>query len=298
MEAAKLLSANDIYLIITGIAMGTLSRLITLKVDFRQIPTYPSAYFNNIVLGIIASALGAIAIPAILTQDFTAVTFLTLAVQQFRESRTTEQESLSKLENSSYTQRGNAYIDGISKTFESRSYLCLVTALSTVLTMKIVNSPRLPYSVASGVIVGGIVIAACYFFTKGQNIGSICTIQLGKIEVRGSDLYVDNMFVSNYVGSDKARETILNEGIAAVLTPKQPSNRVTLENAGQEQAVLYEAIRALGVKRYKFMKRDFPTGRVIIAFVPIERDPNVLLKAIKNTPVLENSRKVNKIMEN
>lgn len=298
MDASKLLSVNDIYLIITGIAMGTFARLITLKVDFRQIPTYPSAYFNNIVLGLIASALGAIAVPAILSQDFTAVTFLTLAVQQFRESRTTEQESMGKLEGSSYVQRGNAYIDGVSKTFESRSYLCLVTALSTVLAMKIANLPQRLYSELTGVVAGGIVMALCYFFTKGQTIGNVCTVQLGKIEVRESELYVDNMFVSNYVGADRARTMILNEGIAAVLTPKNPADRVTLENLGQRQAVLYEAIRALGVKRYKFMKRDFPTGRVIIVFVPIMRDPNVLLQAIKSTPILENSRKANKVMKN
>lgn len=298
MDASKLLSVNDIYLIITGIAMGTLARLITLKVDFRQIPTYPSAYFNNIVLGLIASALGAIAVPAILSQDFTAVTFLTLAVQQFRESRTTEQESMGKLEGSSYVQRGNAYIDGVSKTFESRSYLCLVTALATVLSMKIANLPQRFYSELTGVVTGGIVLTLCYFFTKGQTIGNVCIVQLGKIEVRESELYVDDMFVTNYVGADRARTMILNEGIAAVLTPKNPTDRVTLENLGQRQAVLYEAIRALGVKRYKFMKRDFPTGRVIIAFVPIIRDPNVLLQAIKSTPILENSRKANKIMKN
>lgn len=62
LETAKVLSAADITLIVTGIIMGTTARIITSKVDLRQVPTYPSAYFNNIVLGLIASALGAIAI--------------------------------------------------------------------------------------------------------------------------------------------------------------------------------------------------------------------------------------------
>ncbi len=129
METAKSLSVNDIYVIVTGIIMGTTARLITLKIDFRQIPSYPSAYFNNIILGLIASALGSIAIPALLAKDYTAVTFLTLVVTQFREVKKAERESLGKLEYTEYVQRGEAYIDGIAKTFESRNYISLITAL-------------------------------------------------------------------------------------------------------------------------------------------------------------------------
>lgn len=50
-------------------------------------------------------------------------------------------------------------------------------------------------------------------------------------------------------------------------------SRVTLENYGQRQAILFEAIRTLGVKRYKFMRRNFSTGKVVIAFIPIVNDP-------------------------
>ncbi len=106
METVKSLNINDVYIIATGVIIGTLARIYTLKIDLRQIPTYPSAYFNNIILGFIASALGAIAIPAILAKDFVAVTFLTVAVQQFREVRTAERESLGKLEHTEYVKRG------------------------------------------------------------------------------------------------------------------------------------------------------------------------------------------------
>ncbi|BAL01064.1 hypothetical protein OBV_38650 [Oscillibacter valericigenes Sjm18-20] len=79
LETAKMLRTADITMIVTGVVMGTAARIITLKVDFRQVPTYPSAYFNNVVLGLIASALGAIAIPAILAKNYASVTFLTVA---------------------------------------------------------------------------------------------------------------------------------------------------------------------------------------------------------------------------
>ncbi len=297
MEAARTLSATDIYLIVTGIAMGTVARLITLKVDFRQIPSYPSAYFNNIVLGLIASALGAIAIPAILARDFVAVTFLTVAAQQFREVRTAERESLGKLEHTEYVQRGEAYIDGIAKTFESRNYISLTTALLSVLAMKIANRPEMTINITSGIVAGLLVIFFCYRFTKGKIIGNICSVRTGKIDVRGSELYVDDMYVTSFLGTDRSRDLFGREGIAVVLEPREPIHRVTLENYGQRQAILYEAVRTLGVKRYQFMRRNFATGRVIIAFVPIINDPDRLIGAVTNTPVLENSRKVKRIMK-
>jgi len=297
LKIAQTLSINDIYTISTGIVMGTTARLITLKADFRQVPTYPSAYFNNIVFGFIASALGAIAIPAILSKDFTAITFLVLAVSQFRDFRTTERESLANLEDSEFAQRGDAYIDGIAKTFESRSYISLVTAVFTVFVIKVISLPEMLWNIVFGIIAGFLFMLFCNRFTKGKNIGQICDIKIGKIEVRDSELFVDGMFVTNYLGTDISREMFINEGLAVVLEAHDIESRVTIENHGQSQAVLFEAVRALGVKRYKFMKRDFPTGKVIIAFVPIIRDPEKLLKVVYNTPILENSRKFKQTMK-
>lgn len=297
MDTALSLSISDISTIVTGIIMGTMARLITLKVDFRQVPSYPGAYFNNIVLGTIASALGAVAIPAVLSRDFVSITFLTVAVQEFREVRTAERESLEKLEHTEYVQRGDAYIDGISKTFESRNYISLVTALLTVLVIKMVNRPEVGLNITAGIIAGLLVMFFCYRFTKGRTVQSICSVHIGTIEVKESELYVDGMFLTSYLGTDRSRDLFRQEGIAAVLEPRDPASRLTLENLGQRQAVLYEAVKALGVKRYKFMCRNFSSGNVLLAFIPIVNDPEKLKKAILNTPILENSRKVSRIMK-
>lgn len=297
MDTVKSLSVNDIYLIVTGIIMGTSARIFMLKVDTRQIPSYPSAFFNIIVFGFIAASLGSIAIPAIMARDFTAITFLTLAITQFREVRKTERESLGKLEQTEYARRGEAYIDGISKTFESRNYIALITSLFTVIVMKIVGQDKIWVSIVSGIVAGGAVAYLCYRFTKGKTIGQICDISIGTIEVRGSELFVDNMYVTNYLGTEKSRQIFTNEGISAVLTPREPRSRLTLENYGQRQAILFEAVRALGIKRYKFMHRHFPSGKIIIAIVPIINDRDKFLNALTNTPILENSRKVARIMK-
>ena len=297
METIKALSSEDMYILATGIIVGTIARLATLKVDSRQVPSYPTAYFNNIFLGFVAATLGSVAIPALLTQDFVAVTFLTIAVQEFREVRTAERESLGKLEHTEFTQRGEAYIDGIAKTFESRNYISLITSMITVLVMEILKRSNTLLQIICGAAAGTITMLLIYRFSKGKTIGDICEIAPGKIEVRGSELYVDGMYVTNYLGTDHSREIVQNDGIAIVLTPKDEKSSIVLENYGQKQAVLFEAVRILGVRRYKFSRQNYTSGKIIIAFVPIIKDMNKLVKAVSHTPILENSRKIGRIMK-
>ncbi len=297
MEGIGFLSKSELIIIVIGIIAGTAARLITLRVDFRQVPTYPSALFNNVVQGFIAASLGAVAIPAVMAGDFAAVTFLTVAVQQFRDIRTAEMESLGNLEHTEYAKRGQAYIDGISKTFESRSYISLVTSFVSVLAMQLTGSENILLLAAFGIVSGAIVMMALYRFTKGKMVGAICDIFPGEIEVKGSELYVDGIFVTNFLGTDLSRELMSSQGIAVVIKPRDEGSRMTLENAGQRQAVAFEAFRTLGVKQYNFVRRDIPSGKVILAFVPIERDMDKLISVVSRTPILENSRKIKRIMK-
>lgn len=297
MEGIGFLSKCELIIIVIGIITGTAARLITLRVDFRQVPTYPSALFNNVVQGFIAASLGAVAIPAVLAGDFAAVTFLTVAVQQFRDIRTAEMESLGNLEHTEYAKRGQAYIDGISKTFESRSYISLVTSFASVLVMQLTGSGNILLLAAFGTVSGAVVMIALYRFTKGKMIGIICDIVPGKIEVKGSELYVDGIFVTNFLGTDLSRELMSSQGLAVVIKPRDEGSRMTLENAGQRQAVAFEAFRTLGVKQYNFVRRDIPSGKVILAFIPIERDMDKLIYVVSHTPILENSRKIKRIMK-
>jgi uncharacterized membrane protein YeaQ/YmgE (transglycosylase-associated protein family) len=297
LDTISSLSSADIYIIVTGIIMGTIARLICLKIDSRQIPSYPTAYFNNIILGFVASTLGAVAIPALLAKDYVAVTFLTIAAQQFREVRSAEMKSLAELEKTEYTKRGAAYIDGISKTFESRNYISLITALASVMIMKIIPSKNMLLLIFCGAVVGFLVMFYIYRFTKGKTVGDICTVKVADFQIKGSELYVEGMFVTNYLGTEQSREFFTREGIAIILTPKDQIARITLENFGQRQAILFEAIRTAGVKKYRFFRRDFSKGHVIIAFIPIVKDTENLLNAIRLTPVLENSQKLGKKMK-
>jgi uncharacterized protein len=50
----------------------------------------------------------------------------------------------------------------------------------------------------------------------------------------------------------------------------------------------------LGVKRFRFSRKSYSKGVIVIALVPILQDIGTMIDAIKSTPILESSRKVRK----
>ena len=95
------------FIIIPSLLIGFLSRLTILKVDYKQYPSYPQGVLSHLTLGLIASSLGAVALPALVENEFSAVTFLALAAQQFRDVRNLERQSLDNIEPTELVPRGN-----------------------------------------------------------------------------------------------------------------------------------------------------------------------------------------------
>lgn len=292
----EMLSVTYAWAIGLGILVGTVARAITLVVDYRQTPTYPDGQFIHLFAGFIASALGAVAIPALLEKDYAAFTFLALAVQHFRDIRKMEQESLDKLEQSGYAKRGDAYIDGIAKTYEARNYISMISSLLTSSVILLMDQFARPVSVITALAVGVLSIFLLKRFTRGKRVGDICVIKEGAIRIDGSNLFVDDVYVTGAAGSQIAKQLLLEQGIAVVITPKQEQFRITLESVGQRQAILYEVASTLGVKNYHYVKRSPEDDKMVIALVPIDRDIGRMIAVIQNTPILENSRKVRRIM--
>ncbi|WP_027408458.1 YIEGIA family protein [Anoxybacteroides tepidamans] len=294
---SDMISSEHLATMVTALIVGFFARLVTIKEDYRQYPSYPNGYLIHLVTGFVAAALGAVAIPAIMTKNFVAVTFLTLAIQQFRDVRRAERDSLKDLENTEFTPRGDAYIDGIAKTFEARNYFALVVALVTGVAMQLSSHLAQWASVSIGAVVGLIVLFILKRFSKGKTVGDIADVKLGKVEVKDSELFVDGMFVTNQLGTDRARELFEKEGIAAVIVPREEHFRITLDHFGQRQAILFEATRAVGVKRYNFTRKDYEQGRVIVTLVPIVRSEKAFIEAIKRTPLLESTKKSHSVMK-
>lgn len=228
-----------------------------------------------------------------MAKEFTAVTFLVLAITQFREVRKIERESLLDLEGEEYTRRGEAYIDGIAKIFESRNYIALLVSFSTALTVTLIqNLMDVPawIQVAGGSLVGFILLYFLKAFTERQKVGDIAKITEGKIEIKGSDLYVDGMFISHLMGREEAKEWFIEDGIAAVIEPNQEHYQIPLLNKGQRQAILFEVTRRLGQRKI-YSVQEINAGKNIIAVVPVIKNFDLLKETIISTPLLETVKK-------
>ncbi|WP_206093740.1 YIEGIA family protein [Paludifilum halophilum] len=276
------------WAVIIGVMTGFFSRLRMLRTDYRQYPTYLHGQVIHLSLGFIAAGLGAVAVPALLEKEYTAITFLSLAAQQFREVRNMERESLSKLDQMELVKRGPSYIEGIAMAFEGRNYLVILTAFLTSLTV-VVGTWYL------GILVGLVAIVITGVLQSGKNLGQITEVRPGELRMEEAGLYVDDIYLMN-VGLKENRQRILDRGIGIIIEPKNVDSRITLANAGQRQAILHDASTILGVYRdtgepslTPISKRDLEDGRLGVLLLPEDRNEERAIRVVQKVPVLESA---------
>jgi uncharacterized membrane protein YbaN (DUF454 family) len=274
--------------ILFGIAAGTLARLFMLRTDYRQYPTYLHGKIIHIALGFIAAGLGTVAGPAIMEEEFTAITFLTLAASQFREVRNMERNTLTELDSYELVSRGKTYIEGIAIAFESRNYLVIFTSLVSTLAYLIFN-------VWAGIIAAIVAMFISKLLMAGGKLKSIVEIEYCEPRFEGAGLYIDNIYIMN-IGLPARQKEVLRYGMGFILKPKNINARSTIANLGQRQAVLHDVSTALGVYRdsgtpalVPLAKRDLDDGRVAVFVLPQERDVNWAIRVIGDVPTLENA---------
>lgn len=274
----------------TGILMGSIARFILLKIDYRHYPSYPQGYLVHLALGFIAASLGGVAVPALMEKEYTAVTFLALAAQQFREIRNMERESLSKLEETELVPRGTAYIEDIAKVFESRNYLAIFVALGSSLAVYYIN-------IFSGIISGSIFILLFHIVSRRKTLNSISVVREGKINFKGALLYVDDILIMN-VGLKESRKIILEKGLGVIIEPRDDNARATLANMGQRQAIAHDVSSLLGIRKdfgepefTPLLRRNHYTGEIGMFIIPSEPDIECLIEAVKRVPVIESSKR-------
>ena len=276
-------------IILAGTLAGTVSRALLLRIDYRQYPGYPHGMVAHLSLGIIASAIGAVVIPALLKPDFAAVTFLALAAQQFREIRGMERITLENLDQNELVQRGNDYIEGIARTFEARNFLAMGTAVLTGAAYHLGKAP-------AAVIIAVLAILFCRSFMSGETIGDICRAEPARLYFENTILKVDEIGIMA-VGLEEMRKKILQDGLAVKITPLNANARATIHDLGQRMAIAHTAAVILGVKKdvdtpelTPLARKNIDTGEVGLYIVPMEKDMDALLLAVKRTPVLESAR--------
>lgn len=276
------------YPIILGMTVGTLTRLYMLRTDYRQYPTYLHGKIIHIALGFIAAGLGTVAVPSIMEEDFTAITFLTLAASQFRDVRNMERNTLTELDSYEMVPRGKTYIEGIAIAFESRNYLVIFTSLFSTLGYLVFN-------LWVGLIVALISLLISKKLMAGSKIKDIVDITYVEPRFEGPGLFVDNIYIMN-IGLPARQEEVLRYGMGFILKPKNFNSRSTIANLGQRQAILHDVSTAMGVYRdsgtpalVPLAKRDLDDGRVAVFVLPQEKDIQRAIEVIGAVPTLENA---------
>jgi uncharacterized protein len=276
------------YPIIFGVLVGTLSRVYMLRTDYRQYPTYLHGKIIHIALGFIAAGLGTVAIPSIMEEEFTAITFLTLAASQFREVRNMERNTLAQLDGFELVPRGSTYIEGIAVAFESRNYLVIFTSFVSTFAY-------LMFNIWIASIVAIIAVILSRRLMSGSKLKDIVDIEYVEPRFDGAGLYVDNIYIMN-IGLPKRQEEVLKYGMGFIIKPKNFNARSTVANLGQRQAILHDVSTALGVYRdsgtpalVPLAKRDLDDGRIGIFVLPQEKNIDMAIKIIGNVPTLENA---------
>lgn len=275
-------------MIVTGLVMGISCRMSMMRTDYRQYPTYPHGKIIHMALGVIASALGAVAVPALLQQNFTAITFLTVAAQQFRDVRNMERQMLENIDTMELVPRGVTFIEGIAMVFESRNYLVIVTAFFSSL---ITNW----WGPLGGALTGIIVILVLIRYASGINISHIAEVCPGTVRFEGPLLYVDDVVIMN-VALKQSQKLILEHGLGILLKPYNADGATTLAHLGQRQSIEHNLAVILGVYRdsgnpslVPLAKRNLNTGDLAIFALPMERNMDKAVEIVKLSPVLENS---------
>lgn len=276
------------YPILFGVIVGTIGRIYMLRTDYRQYPTYLHGKIIHIALGFIAAGLGTVAIPSIMEEEFTAITFLTLAASQFREVRNMERNTLAQLDGYELVPRGSTYIEGIAVAFESRNYLVIFTSFVSTFSFIVFN-------IYVAILVALLAILISRKLMAGGKLKDIVDIEYVEPRFDGAGLYVDNIYIMN-IGLPKRQEEVLKYGMGFILKPKNFNSRSTIANLGQRQAILHDVSTALGVYRdsgtpalVPLAKRDLDDGRVGVFVLPQEKNIEMAIKIIGNVPTLENA---------
>lgn len=273
--------------VVLGVVAGFVARLLLLRTDFRQYPTYPQGRIIHLSFGFIAAFIGAVAIPAVLESDWTAVTFLGLAATQFREVRKMERDTLDKIDTFELVKRGAPFVEGMAQAFESRNYLVMFTALVT--TLAAVFSTWL--AIATGMVMLVIVKGNM----SGKVLKDIADVAEAPIRFEGSTLFVGDILIKN-VGLDDTKKTIMERAVGAIVTPMDQSSIITLSHLGQRQAMLHHVTNVLGAyldagepALLPLTKRDMEDGRIALFLLPREKSFAQTKTVLEQVPILDSA---------
>ncbi|KGJ50362.1 MAG: YIEGIA domain-containing protein [Paraclostridium bifermentans] len=282
-----------------ALVLGVLSRLIVLRIVNKQQPTQPQDYIEQLILSFIAAALGAIAFPALLDKEFAALTFLAVGIQQFQEVASEEEITLSNIDDSELIRKGITYIHDVSKNYEVRNYLSIFSSLAaSIAFITIFNTFKANFIICtiSSIVATGVV---GYIFKKilaNKSLEDIVDVEVVPIEFDGALLKVGGVVLTN-IGLETSKQRYLEKGIGLKVIPKDMVSAGIIGDPAQQQAMLHNVYLHMGIDRDVDEPEFIPIARtnpkdnsVNFGYIPLVRDVDLTVEAIKSAPILDSSK--------
>ncbi len=282
-----------------ALILGVLSRLIVLRIVNKQQPTQPQDYIEQLILSFIASALGAVAFPALLDKEFAALTFLAVGIQQFQEVASEEEITLSNIDDSELIRKGMTYIHDVAKNYEVRNYLSIFSSLAaSIAFITIFNTFKVNFIMCtiSSIVATGIV---GYIFKKilaNKSLEDIVDVEVVPIEFDGALLKVGGVVLTN-IGLEASKQRYLEKGIGLKVIPKDMVSAGIIGDPAQQQVMLHNVYLHMGIDRDVDEPEFIPIARtnpkdnsVNFGYIPLVRDVDLTVEAIKSAPILDSSK--------
>lgn len=295
------LIADDLFrrAFIVSLIVGVLCRGFVLRVADKQYPTRPQDYIQQIIISGLASSLGAIAFPALIDKEFSALTFFAVAIQQFQGLSQEERITIENIDQEEVVPKGTAYIEEISSTYESRSYVSLFSSLvASVIYIYFARAYKLDFLLCTILAVLGAITVGLIFrrYLRRDSIGDIADVVEAKINFDGPILKVNDIFINN-IGLEETRNKYLSNAIAIEIIPKNMKAYGIISDLGQRQAILHNLYIHFGINKdvdekdlLATTKVDFDKNTVVIPYLPLVKDIDELIRVVKSTPILEVSK--------
>lgn len=284
---------------ILSIFIGIVCRGLVLRVTDRQYPTRPQDYIEQIIISGLSASLGAIALPALMDKEFSALTFFAVAIQQFQGLAKQERITIENIDKSELVPKGSAYVEEIATTYESRSYISLFSALASSATFIIVTKRyNLSFIICSiSAVVAGVIVGFIFRrYLRRDSIGDIADVIPANLSFDGPNLMVNGVYIYN-IGLEDIRKKYLKEGLAVQIIPRDLGKFGVVNDIGQRNAILHNIYIHLGINKdvdekdiLPISKSDLKNHTVVLPYIPILKDIDEMIKVIKSTPVIESAK--------
>lgn len=284
---------------IAAMIIGTLCRFFLLRVKDNQYPTTPQDYIEQIIIASLAASLGAVAFPALIDKEFSALTFLAVGIQQFQGLAQQEKITLENTDADELVSKGEPYIDVIANTYEVRSYVSLFSALIASITYIYIARKYDADALICTIFatLGGIIVALIFRrMLRRSSIKDVADIYPAKISFDGPILKVNDIVMTN-IGLKDTRKKYLEKGIAIEIVPKDMSSFGIINDIGEQRAIMHNIYLHMGIDKdvdetdiKTIARTNLDRKSVVIVTIPLLRDEVKLIQVAESAPILDTAK--------